>query len=433
MRALVIVARGLHLGYAGPYGNDWIATPALDRLAAEGVVFDQHYADQPDPPGAVRAWRTGRYRLPAPAGEEDVAPPAEGPDLLALLAAANVETVMVRDGSGPGPAEWEAGWRRVAYVEPEEPGPALEEALAAAGGELHRLADRDGWLLWVELATLLPPWEAPEEFLLHYFDAAGQEEEEEEPDDEGAEPLTPITDPPTGLVDPADDATFLRLQRTYAGVMTYLDTGLGQLFDALREQGVLNELLVVFTTDHGLPLGEHGVVGLARPWLHDELIHLPLILRLPGGAEAGRRVPALTQPVDLLPMLLDAFGLPAAAADGRSLLPLARHEAGRVRPYTCAGVRVGDWCEWALRTPDWAFLLPVSAPTEETPRPPQLYVKPDDRWEVNNVVQHHLELDEHLEQVLRGFAAASRQPRPLQAPELRDPEAEAPPEEPANP
>ncbi len=419
MKVLVVVARGLHLGYAGPYGNDWIATPALERLAAEGVVFDQHYADQPDPAGAVRAWRSGRYRLPAAAGDEHSAPAAEGPDLLALLAVAGVETVLVRDGSRPGPAELGMGWRHVRHVAPEGSGPALEEMLAVVEEELGRLADRDGWLLWVELASLLPPWDVPEEFLLHYFGEA--EDEEAEEDEE--EPLSPVTDPPSGLIDPADDATFLRLQRTYAGVMTYLDTGLGKLFDGLRERGSLDELFVLFTTDHGLPLGEHGVVGLARPYLHDELVHLPLILRLPGGAEGGRRVPALTQPVDLLPTLLGAFGLPQVTADGRALQPLARHETEQVRPYACSGLRVGAWCEWALRTPDWAFLLPVSAPPEERPRPPQLYVKPEDRWEVNNVMQHHLELAEHLEQVLRGFAEASRQPGPLQAPELRDVEA----------
>ncbi len=61
MKVVVLNARGLHLGYIGPAGNEWIETPALDRLAAEGVVFDQHIADQPDPAGARRAWRSGRF------------------------------------------------------------------------------------------------------------------------------------------------------------------------------------------------------------------------------------------------------------------------------------------------------------------------------------------------------------------------------------
>src|SRR5205809_5229954 len=72
MRVLVLVVRGLHLGYVGCYGNEWVQTPNLDRLAAEGIVFDQHYADQPDAAGAQRAWQTGCYQLPSPSEADSV-------------------------------------------------------------------------------------------------------------------------------------------------------------------------------------------------------------------------------------------------------------------------------------------------------------------------------------------------------------------------
>src|SRR6266446_1489933 len=48
MNILVVEASALHLGYLGCYGNDWVATPNLDRIAAEGIVFDWHIADQPE-------------------------------------------------------------------------------------------------------------------------------------------------------------------------------------------------------------------------------------------------------------------------------------------------------------------------------------------------------------------------------------------------
>ena len=391
MRVVVIVVRGLHLGYVGCYGNDWIDTPALDGLAAEGVVFDQHYADRPDPAGAAHAWRTGRYGLP-PAEGDDSRPPEPVADLASLLGAAGVELTRVQTGKA---------------------------ALAA----VKRLAAHDRGLVWVELATLLPPWDVPADFLEPYLQEEGGEDEEDEAEAEG-EPLVPLPDPAPGPLEPPVDLTFVRLQRTYAGAVTALDAELGRLFEGLRERDLLDDLLVVLTTDHGLPLGEHGVVGPCRPWLHDELIHLPLLVRLPGGAEAGRRVPALTQSVDLLPTLLDALGLPPAPAHGHSLLPLVRGEREQVRPYACAGLRVGDAVEWALRSPDWSFLLPVSPAPDGPPRLPRLYVKPDDRWEVNNVLQHHLELAEHLEQTLRGFVEATRRPGPLEPPELRDVEAD---------
>jgi arylsulfatase A-like enzyme len=422
MRALVIVVRGLHLGYVGCYGNEWLDTPTLDGLAAEGVVFDQHHADRPDAPGAAHAWRSGRHGFPP----EDGSPPPDA-DLVSLLRAAGVGLALVHDDSRPGAAGFAEGWEDVTPVGTGRgEGTPLERALEAVPAALDRLARFAQSLLWVELATLLPPWDVPAQDLERYCQKPAAEDEDDEDEDE-PESVEPLPDPAVGPLDPADDVMFLRLQRTYAGVVGCLDAALGRLFDQLRERGLLEDLLVVLTTDHGLPLGEHGVVGLSRPWLHDELIHLPLLIRLPGGAEAGRRISALTESVDLMPTLLDAFGLPFPVVHGRSLLPLCRAAAQPVRAYACAGLRLGDEVVWALRTPAWAFLLPTE------PRLPQLYVKPDDRWEVNNVLQHHLELTEHLEQVLRGFVEAARRPGDLGPPELRDVEAEAEPVSTPNP
>jgi arylsulfatase A-like enzyme len=415
MRVLVITVRGFHLGYLGCYGNEWIETPTLDQIAAEGVVFDQHHADRPDPAGARRAWRSGCYALPMPGADLPPAPPEH--DLLALLRQSGVAASLVIDGSRPVPEEFAEGWERVVLVKPNgEEGTALECTLEAWQEALARLPAEGKWLLWLDLATLLPPWELPESFLTRYLVEPPEEDEEEEPGEE-PEPVELLTDPEVGLVDPGDDETFIRLQRTYAAAVTYLDAGLALVRAELAERGLLDELLLVLTSDHGLPLGEHGVVGLHRPWLHDELIHVPLLIRFPGQAEAPRRVFALTQAVDLAPTLLDAFGLPLPPVHGHSLLPLARGQAAAVRPYTCAGMQIGDAVEWVLRSPEWGFVLPVRTAAGDPLRGPQLYVKPDDRWEVNNVVQHHLELAEHMEQVLRSFVAATRRPGPLQAPQ----------------
>src|SRR5260370_31706046 len=96
MKALVLVASGFHLGYIGCYGNEWVQTPNLDRLAAEGIVFDQHYADQPDAAGAQRAWQTGCYRFPSATTEEKSAFP-EPASLFPLLAEEGIGTSLVSD------------------------------------------------------------------------------------------------------------------------------------------------------------------------------------------------------------------------------------------------------------------------------------------------------------------------------------------------
>lgn len=425
MKAIVLIARGLQLGALGCYGNQWIDTPALDTLAAEGIVFDQHFADNADPAGARCAWRSGRYHL-SPAVS------AARPDLLVRLRQQGIHTCLILDDSQPSPAEFAEGWDEVVRVLAAEEEMPLEATLEAVGAALERLERRDNWLLWIDLATLLPPWNLPAEFVEAYFTEEPIQEDEEdfeegdEGEEEESEPLTPLTDVPAGPIDRDDDYLFLSLQTSYAAAVSYVDAGLGQLLEALAGLEGGDNILLIVSTDVGQNLGEHGLVGSSRPWLHEELIHLPLLLRLPSAAEAGRRVAALTQTVDLAATLADWFQAPLPEVHGHSLMPLARGEVESVRPYACAVLQADEAIEYALRAPEWAFLLPVKPSADEGERSPQLYVKPDDRWEVNNVLQHHLEFTEQLERTLRDFVTATCQPGSLQVPPL--PESETAPQ-----
>ncbi|HZU38618.1 MAG TPA: hypothetical protein VFA18_22015, partial [Gemmataceae bacterium] len=81
--------------------------------------------------------------------------------------------------------------------------------------------------------------------------------------------------------------------------------------------------------------------------------------------------------------------------------------------------------EWALRTPQWSFLMPVRQEVDDNPRPRQLYVRPDDRWELNDLMQHHLPLADHLAEVLHEFATRSKSPETFQLPALRDVDSES--------
>lgn len=397
MKAIVLVLRGLHLGYVGCYGNAWIDTPGLDRLAAEGVVFDAHYAECPEGAAARRGWRTGNRPLSADPNF----------DLLALLRGRGVATHLILDAGHPLPAAFAEGWDAVQRVTPEaDENATLESALEAGRLALDNLAAREHWLLWFDLACLLPPWSIPADYLDPYFQAPDADDEEETGDE--IETLEPLLAPAPGPLPAPTDESFLRLQSTFAGAVSYVDSAVGWLIEELQERALADETLLIVTSDHGQALGEHGMIGPCRPWLHDELIHLPLLMRLPGGAEAGRRVAALTQSSDLFPTLLNAFDIAAPPNLGYSLLPLARGEIEQIRSHVCCGLRLGEREEWALRTDTWSFLLPVAAPADDVARTPQLYVKPDDRWEVNNVLQHHLELAERMEQTLRAFMAAPR-------------------------
>ncbi|MGC8644340.1 MAG: sulfatase/phosphatase domain-containing protein, partial [Isosphaeraceae bacterium] len=155
----------------------------------------------------------------------------------------------------------------------------------------------------------------------------------------------------------------------------------------------------------GEPLGEHGIVRRFRPWLYEELVHTPLVIRLPGGKLGGKRHQALVQTVDLLPTILGFFGVPPAGdrpLHGHDLLPLIRGEQAKVRDYACMGM---DALEFAIRTHLWHLVLPLDFDPEE-PRSAELYRKPEDRWDQNNVIDQHRDVADHLELALRRFAEA---------------------------
>jgi arylsulfatase A-like enzyme len=314
---------------------------------------------------------------------------------LALLKAAGVRTVLVRATreAHDAPAEFYAGWGDLFDARPDPADASPTDALLRTLPDvLDRLAETPRWLMWIELDRLVPPWTVSQEV----FDAYVEDLlEEAEP---GAESVPPWTDPPIGWFDANDLASWELLHRTVAAVVTVFDAELGEVFDLLRARGLDRTAAWVFTADHGLPLGEHGIIGLFRPWLHEELVHLPLIIRLPDAAEAGRRVAALTQPADLMPTLAGWFG---ASVPGPSLEPLLHGQAETLRANARTGLELDGAAEWAIRTPDWAYLLPVRPHPDDEPREPMLFEKPDDRWEVNNLHSRHVELSEELEQRLR--------------------------------
>ncbi|MCS6865281.1 MAG: sulfatase-like hydrolase/transferase [Gemmataceae bacterium] len=402
MRVILFAIHGGPAGWLGTYGNDWVGTPHLDRLASEGVVFDRHISDCPEPAAARRAWlRDGPHRFPCPTF---------------LIRANHPDTDL--------PDEYYAHWSEVFDARPQtDDSSPLEELLRRFPTWLDRLANIPDLLLVIEIDRLLPPWDVPAEVFeaylhdepetsaeteKHHKETEATNEERDSPEAAAAEsaaadePVPPWADPPIGFFDPKDLDAWDYLHRSFAAVVTKLDAELGQLFDELRRKGFDQSAVWIVTSDWGLPLGEHGQVGLYRPWLHEELVHLPLIVRLPGAEQCGRRVAGFTQPPDLYPTLLALLGsTPTSDDNSFNLLPLLRGEAASLRPYAVTALEVGGAAECALRTDEWALLVPTRVPEGDPPRAPMLFEKPDDRWEVNDLRPRNIERADELEAQLR--------------------------------
>jgi arylsulfatase A-like enzyme len=239
----------------------------------------------------------------------------------------------------------------------------------------------------VETDAALPPWDVSQEVFAAYLEDPDDEEEHvSDVEYEGDEPAveavpeeaaTPWFDPPPGPFDASDADTREWLHTTFAAVVTKLDAELGEVFEMLRERGLDHSAAWVVTSDFGYPLGEHGRIGPHLP--HEELVHLPLIVRLPGGAEAGRRIAAITQPPDV----------------SAALESLLKGERIAGREFTVS-VTV---CGTAIRTPEWALVKPTDGDA-------MLFEKPDDRWEVNDLRSRNVELADELEEKLSEILAA---------------------------
>ena len=244
-------------------------------------------------------------------------------------------------------------------------------------------SQREPFLLWVHCRGLAAPWDAP---LAMRQSLA---------DDEDPEPLETV-DVPSLLLDAEyDPDELLGITQAYAAQVMVLDECLGVLMQAIEQHPQHNNLLTIVTSPRGFPLGEHLTVGDCETRLYGELLHVPLFLWRGDGQGALLRSHDLVQPPDVAATLQDWFR--GQMTDDRtfaqSLLPLTKISDGHSLPVSArdriVSIAGGDA---AIRTPAWFLRL-----GDDT----ELYRKPDDRWELNEVASRCPEIIQQLSDVLR--------------------------------
>lgn len=133
--------------------------------------------------------------------------------------------------------------------------------------------------------------------------------------------------PPLSAATGTDDDTIRKRLRMLAAV----DDGVGQLFTALQISGVLDNTLIVFTSDHGYFYGEHGL-SVERRLAYEEAIRIPLLMRYPPLILAGREPVGMVLSLDLAPTLLEiGGGRSSRELHGRSLVPLFKNPSAKLR------------------------------------------------------------------------------------------------------
>lgn len=286
----------LRADHLGCYGHRRAATPRIDRLAREGVLFEQAVAQVPVTLPSHASILTGIY--PPVHGVRDNTYFRLDPDALTLAehlrangyrTAAFVGAYVLDASFGLGQG-FDVYDDRVGSMEASSPGSFAERS---AGEVVRAFA---GWLK-------AAPSEGPFFAWIHFFD-----------------PHMPYAPP----------SPFRERFRSspYDGEVAYTDQQVGVALDELRARGQLDDTLVVLTSDHGESLGEHGERTHGF-FVYDATLRIPLILRSPRSLPAGLTVEAQVTTVDLAPTLLELAGVSVPeGVQGRSLVRMMNGEEG---------------------------------------------------------------------------------------------------------
>jgi arylsulfatase A-like enzyme len=321
---LLVVLDTLRADGLSVYGNPRTTSPALDRLAGGGVVFEQAVSHAPWTLPAFVGLLSGSYPSPRVFAEQRLQVA-----LVEALREAGYATAAFTEG---GFASSVFGFDRGfdTYWE-------LEGKVALAkDGDLLRSGQEGGVAKTVDAALAWLQQNGGRRFflMLHTYEVHYPYTYDGYAQTLSPGRLGPAYEPNEldavrrGELKPsAADVAYVRA--LYDAGVRVVDQHLERLFEGLEALGLADRTVVVVTSDHGEALGERDLRYLGRhgDWLYDELLHIPLILHDPRVRHPVRRVSAQVRLLDVLPTLLDlANTTPAAETDGRSLLPLVRGE-----------------------------------------------------------------------------------------------------------
>jgi arylsulfatase A-like enzyme len=425
----------------GCYGNGHIHTPAIDRLAADGVLFERCYVQSPVCAPSRASLVTGQYphNHGLWANGVSLSPHHElisrqlasagytcgmiGKMHLAACYAGRTEPRQPDDGyayykwahdpSHGSPENDFHRWladRHPDLLKQAQSTPGGFDAMPTKAHYSHWASERalefldtqpgqndDPFFLWVNFYDPHHPFVAPQEYLDRY-------DPEALPDPVGF-PGELASKPPVQQeasnesyagyargFSSYEPAEIREIIRTYYAMISLIDDEVQRILERLDALGFSENTIVIFTSDHGEMLGDHQLL-LKGPMMYEPAVRVPLIMRWPGYLPAGSRIPDIVQWIDLNPTFSDLAGLePLPGAQGASLLPLARGDAGAtsrgwaICEYTNSGHPYDSpVVQTMLRTGDHKLVVQHGQPAAERPRTGELYDLQQDPDELVNL------------------------------------------------
>ena len=329
---LLIIPDQLRAQALGCMGNPDVKSPYLDRLASQGVLFRQTFANTPVCCPARSVLLTGKYAHKNGMVCNDLRLRESETTLAELLKDAGYQTGLIGkwhlDGGKRDPGFVPPGPRRQGFDfwaacecrhdhfnpvyfrdtnKPIRPGKFEPEALTDVAVDFIRANRTRPFFLMLSMGPPHDPYGAPERYMKLY----------------DSEKLTMRPNWKEGT----RHAGRKEIAAYYAAI-TAIDDQVGRLMRLLEDLALDNDTLVVFTSDHGDMLGSQGELLKRKPW--EESIRVPGIFRCPARVKGGRRTDALLSHVDLAPTLLSLCGVPIPQdVQGRDLSKVVSGETDK--------------------------------------------------------------------------------------------------------
>lgn len=356
--------------------NPHISTPHLDALVAEGVAFTRAYCQNPVCTPSRASFLTGRYPRTTRARQNGQKIPDDEVLVSRMLADSGYDCglsgklhlapciggrVEERIDDGYREFHWShhpmPDWPENEYIQwLEAKGQRWEDhyhrppgapVYAGMPAELHQTTwcaekavefmrePREGpWLMSVNFFDPHHPFDPPAEYLNRYY-ADAVPDPKFLPGELDDKPFYQQVDhhAASGGTNPLFSCAELsprqlrEIVAAYYAMIELIDDQVGRMLQALEDTGQRENTIVIFMSDHGEMLGDHGIL-LKGPHMYEGAVRVPLILSWDGHFKSGLRSNALVELVDLVPTLLEAVGLTIPArVQGRSLLPICTGDA----------------------------------------------------------------------------------------------------------
>lgn len=344
---LIYLVDTLRADRVGAYGSGRPTSPRVDAFARTATLFEHAIAQAPWTRPSVTSILTGLGPLAHGVRTLDDKLAAEAATLPELLRAAGYRTAAFSTNGHVSPATGlEQGFDDF-FLDMEETGSEAVNRRVLSWLDAH--AGQSPFLIYIHTLDPHAPYDPPFEDRVRFAP--------------GLRPEAGSTEDLKRVYAARGDkqaALIRELIPLYDAEVAANDRSFGALLDALRARGLYDGSLLVFVSDHGEELGEHGQIGHAHD-LYREVLDIPLIVKWPGQTR-GERVRQIAQHVDLLPTLLRAAGLaPPAGLPGTDLRRLA---AAKADPDSLAAPKAFSHLSYRNRTglsvvhAGWKAILP---------------------------------------------------------------------------